>query len=771
MLLVLGLMLAGTQAFAQDTGAVEGRVLGPENQPLIGINITLNGTPYGAATDSAGRYRIDAVPAGRYTLVASGIGYEKKTKTVYLQAGRVQTVSFTLKKATERLEEVVVSGERERYTADRVSKSLRIRTPLLQAPQNIQVVTSAVLADQQIFNMKEGVVRNVSGASRVGHWGHYARIYMRGTRITAFRNGMNVSMPWGPLAEDMSMVERIEFVKGPAGFMMANGQPGGFYNVVTEKPTGRTRRAVTLSVGSFGLYRATADIEGAFDAKGDVLYRLNVMGQRERSHVDYAFTNRYSIAPVLTYRFDEGTTVTAEYTYQYAQYSTLGAGYQFSKKGYEDVPRSFTLAGPSLDPTRVDDHSAFLTFRHRISADWQLTAKLAYFDYTLRGSDVWPASLDSAGYLKRELFLWDAHNENTLGQFFVNGEVTTGSVEHHLLAGLDIGRKRYIADFSQSQILSGDEPFNIYHPEYGLPEEVLPEFDRSQSLRNRAGYKQTQRHTALYVQDEVHLWRDKVRVTLAGRYTDSRDNEVSEQVFTPRIGLSVSLAPQTSVYGLYDQAYVPQAGTDYEGNGFDPVTGNNIEAGLKTEWLDGRMHATLSVYQITKNNVLTADPEHPKFSVQLGQTRTRGVEIDVQGELLPGLNVIFNYAYTDSKITKDTNEEVVGNATPGFIRHITNAWLSYRFEGGPLKGFGLSLGYQWQLDRYSWYVFDGSEKPLPNYFRLDGGISWQNDRLRLALNVNNILDAYLYTGSAYQGYYYWISEPPRNFRLTVGYRF
>ena len=124
--------------------------------------------------------------------------------------------------------------------------------------------------------------------------------------------------------------------------------------------------------------------------------------------------------------------------------------------------------------------------------------------------------------------------------------------------------------------------------------------------------------------------------------------------------------------------------------------------------------------------------------------------------------------FTDSEVTEDTDERVVGNATPDAIRHLNNAWLSYRLQQGWLGGVGLSLGYQWKVGRTSWYALDNT---LPDYFRLDGGVSWENDRMSLALNVNNLLDAYLYSGFPSGGQYVWITEPPRHFRLRVAYNF
>lgn len=104
-------------------------------------------------------------------------------------------------------------------------------------PQNIQIVTNKVIQDQQIFDLSEGVSRNVSGVTRGGHWENYTRLLMRGTRITPLRNGMQITTTWGPLNKDMSFVEKIEFIKGPSGFMLSNADPAGFYNIVTKKPT------------------------------------------------------------------------------------------------------------------------------------------------------------------------------------------------------------------------------------------------------------------------------------------------------------------------------------------------------------------------------------------------------------------------------------------------------------------------------------------------------------------------------------------------------
>ena len=136
-----------------------------------------------------------------------------------------------------------------------------------------------------------------------------------------------------------------------------------------------------------------------------------------------------------------------------------------------------------------------------------------------------------------------------------------------------------------------------------------------------------------------------------------------------------------------------------------------------------------------------------------------------------------NYAYTDSKISKDTDPANVGNPVPGFAKHITNAWLTYRIQRGGLTGLGFSTGYQWQIDRLPWSLGTGTAD-LPNYFRLDAGASYQLKKISVAVNVNNILNTYLYSGghedylnSTGKTVYTWQAEAPTTVRLSVGYKF
>lgn len=770
------LTICGTYA---QTGSLKGQITSSDGKPAPHVSIGLKGHKQGTTSDENGSFTINKIKVGHYTILASFVGLATLEQSVEIIEGQTATINFSLKETANQLDEVVVKTG-SAYKSNEVSSSLRLMTPILETPQNIQVITSKVLASQQITSMSDGVLRNISGASRVEHWGDmYARVNMRGSRASAFRNGMNVTSNWGPLTEDMSFVEYIEFVKGPAGFLMSNGEPSGIYNVVTKKPTGQTKGEANMTFGSFDFYRATLDLDGKLNDSGKLLYRLNIMGQTKNSFRPYEYAKRYSIAPVVSYKIDEQTTLTAEYTLQYANMSNVGSYYVFGTEGYASKPREFTLAEPGLDPTKINDQSILINLQHNFNSDWKLTTQAAYFNYDQVGSSMWQAGVFNNGSVVRQVSIWDALNESKYAQVFVNGDIQTGPVRHRILGGIDLGNKQYIADWGTTFKLDTIGSFNINNPVYGKPYYGYPTFNRNKSLRQRANTTAiNQTYTGLYFQDELGFLQNKIRLTLAGRYTDVKENSYGTvtkgKKFTPRVGLSVSLDEGSSVYALYDQTFVPQTGVIRSGEKVKPISGNNIEAGIKRDWFNNKWNTTLSLYRIIKNNQLSADPGNAageSFSLQLGQTQTEGIEFDVRGEIVKGLSLIANYAYTDSKITRETTSLKEGAKVPGYSKHIANAWLNYRIGAGTLKGLGFAAGVSYQGDRSTWSFAPAGRDALPNYFKLDGGVSWENNKFTIAANVFNILDKYLYSGVAYATYYYWQAEAPRNSRLSINYKF
>lgn len=796
-------IFTSTAAFAQQTGGVRGRITTADGTVAEGVTVKLKGTDLGAVTNEDGEYHIRKVPAGNYTLVVSAIGLYPKEKQITV-SGKGNVISdFSLIENQSQLKDVQVAGNRKKFKVDKVSSSLRLQTALIEVPQNIKVVTSQLIADQQVFDVVDGLTRNVSGTIRTGHWDNqYANISTRGTTIPAFRNGMNMKMPWGPLADDAATIERVEFIKGPSGFMMANGEPGGIYNIVTKKPTGQNNSSVSLSGGGYNLGRAALDLDGKLSKDGRLLYRLNVAAQSKGSFNKYNYNDKYVIAPVVSYQVDSNTLITAEYTTQHVEAQSLG-NYGFSPKGYGDTDPSFFLGDPSLDPSKLTDHNVTFYFNHKLNKDWAVNAQIAYVKSGLVGNSVWFNTLKPNGDMARYVNISDELAINKNAQLSIQGEVRTPGLVQRILGGVDMGNLKTWGDFtakSPNDLLLGTGTFNIYNPVYGIPAANIPVFDRTKSIQTRSGsnvYATNLTYTGVYLQDELRFLEEKLRLTVAGRFTHAvtvgKTNaaQMSDNVFSPRVGLSYSISNNFSAYTLYDQSFLPQSGTDFDGNVFKPVRGNNIEVGLKKDWFDGRWNSTLSVYKITKSNVLTPDLLHPdpaaNWRVQLGEIQSKGIEFDLSGELARGLNVVLNYAYTDAKVTKDATADptknLIGSYVANSVKHITNGWLSYRFQktGSALDGFGLVGGYQFQFGRV--VGTNSRESNFADYIRYDAGVSYEKGKFSISALVNNLLNRKLFTQGSYttvtaasaaagnSNYYTYIYDMPRNARVTVTYRF
>ncbi|WP_288444529.1 TonB-dependent siderophore receptor [uncultured Chryseobacterium sp.] len=697
------------------------------------------------------------------------------------------------------IEEVVVNGRYyQKYKLNEVSGSLRIQTPILELPQNVQSVSSQVLADQMTLNMSEGIVRNVSGARKVEHWDNvYSNVFMRGAGIATFMNGMNVSSTWGPINPDASIIDRIEFVKGPAGFMGSMGDPAGFYNVVTKKPTGKFANSVRFTTGSYNLFRGEADLDGVLVKDGVLDYRLNLMGSSNNSWVENDKTSKIIVAPSVTFRPTKTTTFTAQYNYQYLKFNQPGA-YLMSNDGYASLNVHTNFNDPNFKKTEVKDQSLFLSLDQKLFKDWVWSTQYAYMDLNYDGGSWWGTfDANNKNVFNRTLSNWQAKGKNHIFQTYVRGTLNTGNIVHKIIAGFDYGDRKYTADFSSySKIVDGKEtllfPIDIYNVNYGVDTSKLPSSD-FYTLNTSAPFYNDQgvKYTSYYAQDQIEMFNNKLRLTLAGRYTSGKTYSAYPNLspgtpvvpdtageFTPRVGVSYSINENFSAYGIYDKTFVPQSGTGINKTKItDPFRGQNIEFGLKKDWFGGKWNSTFAVYEIRRQNILVAGPkeqnEGQPFQVATGEQRARGFETDIKGEIIKGLNIIVNYAYTDAKTIKDTDPARIGVQSPGNAKNVQNTWINYRFQNGVLNGFGISAGYQYQGGRQSWYgVSATKDQSLPDYFDTNFGVSYVAKKFDINFMLNNVLNRKLYSGYRGDGgEYAWIYNAPRNWRVSIGYKF
>jgi iron complex outermembrane receptor protein len=180
-----------------------------------------------------------------------------------------------------------------------------------------------------------------------------------------------------------------------------------------------------------------------------------------------------------------------------------------------------------------------------------------------------------------------------------------------------------------------------------------------------------------------------------------------------------------------------------EGTPFDPETGTQYEIGVKGAFLDGRMSATVAFYHITKQNVVSADPDDPEFERAIGEQTNIGVELDVAGEILPGWRVLASYAFVDAEVTKDFGG-YKGTSPPNVPEQSFSLWSTYILQRGALQGLGVGAGLFYVGKRHG--DFENTFK-VPDYLRTDVALSYQPpsfSNVKARLTIQNLFDVEYY---------------------------
>ena len=253
-----------------DTGTLQGRVIGTNNQPLPGLNAALKGTTLGNITNLDGEFTIKDVPAGPYQFVVSGVGYQAQRRSVNVVGGETVRLDITLQESLMQLQEVEITGRKETtYQNDVSFIGSKTATPLQDVPQAVSYVTKELALDQAAFRVND-VVKNMSG---VNQYSFYNDITIRGFRVSGQRNSGNLINGMRAFTSFWKQqliphIERVEVIKGPASALFGNASPGGVINRVTKKPLQEQRQSVTATVGSFSTVRTLADFTGPMTEDG-----------------------------------------------------------------------------------------------------------------------------------------------------------------------------------------------------------------------------------------------------------------------------------------------------------------------------------------------------------------------------------------------------------------------------------------------------------------------------------------------------------------------
>ncbi|NEQ20722.1 MAG: TonB-dependent siderophore receptor, partial [Microcoleus sp. SIO2G3] len=566
--------------------------------------------------------------------------------------------------------EVVVTGEQgDGYRTPNATTATRTDTPLRDIPQSIQVVPEQVLDDQQAVRLQDAV-RNVSGVVQGNTFGSGGDTFnLRGfPQFTLLRNGFRDNSENRSVRETANL-ESVEVLKGPASVLYGTLEPGGVINLSTKQPLSEPFYAAEVQVGNFNFIRPTIDFSGPLNSDRSLLYRLNVAYENGDYFRDYdQEIERFFISPVVTWQISEQTDVTFEFEYLEDK-RPFDRGLIAVGREIADIPFDRILGEPD-DFSEREQYVASYRLEHRFSENWTLRNAFQFLanDAAYVFLDTDEGLEEDTGELTRSLADQEYTDRNYSLQTNLIGKVATGSIQHTLLFGIDLSRGTQ--DIDNRRQFDGIPTQNIFDPVYGF---VKPNRDQ---LPFRVDIGTATEILGLYVQDQIAL-TDNLKVLLGGRFdivninntfrqaelgvvTFESEDEQQEEAFTPRVGIVFQPIEALSLYGSYSESFTPNSATAADGTLLEPETGRQYEVGIKGDLFDGRLSATLAAFDITKSNVATTDPDNPDFSIPIGEQRSRGIELNVAGEIRQGWNIIASYAYIDAEITED-NDGQEGN--------------------------------------------------------------------------------------------------------------
>lgn len=809
--LLFGILIFSALVAHAQTGSISGTIVSGGNQPVEFANVTLKGTSLGGATDQQGKFNIDNVPVGDYTMIVSSIGYTTTTRSITVSLDQMTVVDIELSEASEQLQAVEITGRKERTYKNTASfVGTKTETPLKLVPQAVSYVTKEVIDDQQAFKTSD-VLKNLSSVNVFSFYNNDFTV--RGFRASnALINGLrDPTNSWSQSV--LPNVERVEVIKGPASALFANSDPGGTVNTVTKKPLDEDRKAVSFATGSYNTFRIMGDFTGPMDKDKTLLYRVNLAYQNAESFRVLQGGQDIVVAPSVSFIPTDQTSVNIDFVYAKSN-SRLDRGQPiFGATAGTDLnstPISFAI-GKEND--YIDELNLYTTasLQHKFSDRISFNAsymKFLYEEDLLEHRTSNRYAVDADGVEIPTLMEMQTirrmrknYNDNLTAYFVGNFE--SGALTHKLLVGYDyiqnvspVGGSNYNARGYRNA--ANDGFFNTYNPANrdaylivdNQPVPNVPHFDLvnpDYSISEISGYFNVSSAQAvtkyyvngMYIQDQIGWGKFQALVAFRQEYYvdilnyETPDAEkVEQQAFIPRLGLVYTPIEPISFYATYAQGYQPQgAGTigDPErfGGPFDPLTSTMYEGGAKAELVNKLLSINLAIYHIELNNILinANDPQNPDLLRQLGQQQSRGIEIDINGQVLPNLSITANFAINKTFITESADEEEIGDILPNAPRNQGGIWAKYSFTTPALRGIGVALGANYVSSRTTF----SDILTLPSYVVADAALYYAVDRFKLSVNVNNIFDKTHWVG----GYDFNRLFPgvPRNFLIGVGYTF
>ena len=669
-----------------------------------------------------------------------------------------------------KIEETQVTAEREEergYGVKSATTATKTDTPLLETPQAVSIVPRTLLDDQGARKLDD-VLKNVAGVTPGGYYSDWDYYRLRGfdASFTTFWDGFRGD--YGKNAELFGL-ERVEVIKGPASALYGQGPLGGLVNLVSKRPRPYTFADAYFTSGSYNFYEPAVDLGAPLNQERTVYARFNALYRDQESFVDYVHKRRMFVAPSLTWEIGPDTMLTflTQYVHDWDRLAfPLPAKGTVLPNINGDIPISRFIGDPE-NSNEVEQWRARVgyEFRHQFNQVFSLRHNL-YASRLWQNWDhiLYPSSLDAN---ERTLYRYPYGYREELDQLGVDtaleAQVTTGAIQHHVLFGVDYYYNRSASTTRQIDYADfpGSYPaLDLFDPQYGAPLPAFASLTKSRTHSDLVG---------LYVQEQAKFF-ERLTLTIGGRVDFSTNEGESVDAFSPRVGVTYVFFPAVTLYANYSESFDPQwFSTNAAGKPVDPETGENFEVGLKTALLDGRFNTLLALYQLTRQNVATANLSTPDpfDSVVSGEQRSRGVEWENALQLLPGWDLTVAYTYNDAEITED-NTLPVGARLQGVPEHVFNVWTKYTLQDGPLKGLGFGLGGRYYTEQEGDSTYSNPFK-LSAYGIMDAAVYYERESFHAQVNMNNALDERYFIGS-YNDLYVLPGEP-LTVRATLSWLF
>ena len=647
------------------------------------------------------------------------------------------------------------------YQPPPTSSVMRSSALLQEIPQTVNVIPAQVIRDQAPRNLDDALA-NVSGITQGNTLGStqdsvMTRGFGDNRNGSIMRDGMPVVQGRGLNAS----VERIEVLKGPASLLYGIQDPGGVVNMVSKKPELEQYNALTLRGSTYGEGKNGSggglDSTGALGDTG-LAYRMILDHEDEDYWRNYGTHRETLVAPSLAW-FGESTTLL--FAYEHREFLTpFDRGTVIDPRDNHplDISRERRLDEPF---NNMEGRSDLYHFEadHALNDDWNAHFGYSWNRETYDASQVRITAIDTdAGTLTRSMDgTQNAISTDRFTTASLEGKVKVAGMQHDLVFGIDDEyRKIYREDLIRQKSLS---TFSYTNPVYGreVAGTTVSPADSAQTDKLRSD--------SVFVQDSIHL-TDRWILVAGARFQEydqyagkgvpfQANTDSNGQKWVPRAGLVYRYTDELSFYGSYTESFKPNStiaplsgsSTVLDGS-IAPEEAKSWEVGAKLD-IPGRVTGNVALFDIKKRNVLVANSEGPvTLYSAAGEVRSRGLEVDLTGQLSDRWSMIGSYAYTDAEVTQDPTYK--GKKLQNVAKNTGSLSAVYDFGtviGGDQLRVGAGARYVGERAGNAVNDFD-----LPSYTVADAFASYdtrvEGQKVKFQLNVKNLFDRTYYTSAA-----------------------